>query len=251
MKVLINIMFVLLVEFVYSQNIKTEYRFYFSTNDENYKSELSVVDTISRYEIFETAEDKGMKRIENEYGTKLVYKPRVYLNRIIIKNFSTNSLNYFRPDFINNNEYIKIKEKLNPDIWTLMDGEKIILGYTCHKAYCKFKEKYYTAWYTNDIPISDGPWKFNGLPGLILQIESKDGTFVMTAEKITINIKNSGIKEKIQFKKEYTWEEYVERMKKLLRKMEKFTISSNEYLIEADIKFDEPDCTIRYNNENK
>ena len=32
------------------------------------------------------------------------------------------------------------------------------------------------AWYTTDIPIQDGPYKFNGLPGLILKINDETGS---------------------------------------------------------------------------
>jgi GLPGLI family protein len=31
----------------------------------------------------------------------------------------------------------------------------------------------HTAWFALDIPISDGPWKFCGLPGLIMEVYDK------------------------------------------------------------------------------
>jgi GLPGLI family protein len=58
-----------------------------------------------------------------------------------------------------------------PDIqWNLCDGQKDILGYNCQKAECRFRGRDYIAWYTVDIPLSSGPYKFRGLPGLILGI---------------------------------------------------------------------------------
>ncbi len=45
-----------------------------------------------------------------------------------------------------------------------------ILGYKCYKATCHFAGRDYEAWFTPDIPISDGPYKFSGLPGLILSV---------------------------------------------------------------------------------
>ena len=45
-----------------------------------------------------------------------------------------------------------------------------IKNYVCNKATVKLEGREYTAWYTSEIPISDGPYKFWGLPGLILKI---------------------------------------------------------------------------------
>lgn len=53
---------------------------------------------------------------------------------------------------------------------TKFKDEKKILGYTCNKATTIFNKRLYTAWYTTEIPISEGPYRFKGLPGVILQI---------------------------------------------------------------------------------
>lgn len=53
----------------------------------------------------------------------------------------------------------------------------IIGGYKCNKATVNVGGKKYIAWFTHDIPISDGPYKFRGLPGLILKI-NQDNNFV-------------------------------------------------------------------------
>lgn len=59
--------------------------------------------------------------------------------------------------------------------WTLADDEKTICGYQCHKAECEYGGRKWTAWYSQDIPVSYGPWKLCGLPGLILAAEDSDG----------------------------------------------------------------------------
>jgi len=54
--------------------------------------------------------------------------------------------------------------------WQLEEGEDSIAGYTCKKATTSFAGRDYIAWYTPDIAITDGPYKFYGLPGLILAV---------------------------------------------------------------------------------
>ncbi len=56
--------------------------------------------------------------------------------------------------------------------WTLVDDStKSVLGYECHLAETDFRGRHWKAWYTMDIPVSLGPWKLSGLPGLILAAE--------------------------------------------------------------------------------
>jgi Protein of unknown function (Porph_ging). len=54
--------------------------------------------------------------------------------------------------------------------WNLSDETKTIIGYNCRKASCNFRGRSYIAWYTMDVPLKTGPYKFSGLPGLILSI---------------------------------------------------------------------------------
>ncbi|MDP4239241.1 MAG: GLPGLI family protein [Bacteroidota bacterium] len=54
--------------------------------------------------------------------------------------------------------------------WEIKNDTATILSYLCQKAEVTFNGRTYEAWFTNDIPINNGPWKFNGLPGLILKV---------------------------------------------------------------------------------
>ena len=68
-----------------------------------------------------------------------------------------------------------------PDFkWQIQPETKKILGYTCQKALGEFRGRKYIAWFTSDIPLSDGPWKFCGLPGLILAVQDTEAYFVFT-----------------------------------------------------------------------
>lgn len=52
--------------------------------------------------------------------------------------------------------------------------DTLIVGYKCKEAQTYFRGRHYRAWYTLEIPINDGPYKFKGLPGLIIKLEDKD-----------------------------------------------------------------------------
>lgn len=62
-------------------------------------------------------------------------------------------------------------EPLETQNWIIQNESKKLLGYTAQKAITSFAGREYTAWFTSEIPISEGPYKFTGLPGLILEIK--------------------------------------------------------------------------------
>ncbi len=63
------------------------------------------------------------------------------------------------------------KEAIPKIAWQMEEGNRTVAGYACQKATCHLYGRNYMAWYAPEIPISKGPYKFSGLPGLILQIE--------------------------------------------------------------------------------
>ncbi|HFK5569149.1 GLPGLI family protein [Elizabethkingia meningoseptica] len=73
------------------------------------------------------------------------------------------------------------EEKLPNFSWSLGNETKEILGYVCKKAMTEYRGRKYVAWYTTDIPINNGPYVFQGLPGLIMQIEDSKGHYNFTA----------------------------------------------------------------------
>jgi GLPGLI family protein len=61
--------------------------------------------------------------------------------------------------------------------WTIHKETQKILSHICKKASCSFKGRDYVAWYAIDIPISRGPYKFAGLPGLIMKIADTENLY--------------------------------------------------------------------------
>ena len=72
--------------------------------------------------------------------------------------------------------YKYVEEKENP-LWRLESGSLTVCGYKCNKAATTFHGRSYIAWYTPEIAVSEGPWKFWGLPGLILKVEDDKGHY--------------------------------------------------------------------------
>lgn len=78
-------------------------------------------------------------------------------------------------------DYLLYTEPLPAIDWELEEGERTILGYACHRARCAFRGRNYEAWYAPEIAVSAGPWKFGGLPGLILAIKDDAGVLDLEA----------------------------------------------------------------------
>ncbi len=78
----------------------------------------------------------------------------------------------------------KYEENLNMFHWQLSSDTTTICGYKAQKATCKFGGRNWIAWFTSEIPYSDGPYKFNGLPGLIVKVRDTRNHYVFELESI-------------------------------------------------------------------
>lgn len=93
--------------------------------------------------------------------------PRYRMKTRVYKNYPLGLMTV--TDHILQDHYV-YEDSLNLQEWDYStDSTKTILGYTCQMATCRFRGRDWTAWFAIDIPISDGPWKFMGLPGLIME----------------------------------------------------------------------------------
>ncbi|MBF8150215.1 GLPGLI family protein [Winogradskyella sp. F6397] len=137
-----------------------------------------------------------------------------------------------------------IKDSISPIEWKLESDTKHIGEYMCFKAtYTKqvpkinfnfssnsnndeekdeaeapeMIERTVTAWYTPQIPVSNGPAKYQGLPGLILEIH--DGKLTVICSKIVINPEEKNEIEAPSKGKEVSQTEYDDIMEKKSKEM--------------------------------
>lgn len=74
-------------------------------------------------------------------------------------------------------DWFRYEEDMPAFEWELTDSVTNVLGYECHSAKCKFRGRKWTVFYSEDIPLSDGPWKLHGLPGLIMKASDEKGHY--------------------------------------------------------------------------
>ncbi len=110
--------------------------------------------------------------------------------------FKTNS-DYIIIDINNKSLYDKkfysatsyyYEEPLPEFEWRVNDEiSDTIIGYPCKTAECFFRGRHWKVWFSEDLPMPYGPWKFHGLPGMILKAEDISGAHKFVAEEIIDN----------------------------------------------------------------
>ena len=84
---------------------------------------------------------------------------------------------------INTNDHIfqmglyEYEEPFDSFKWQITSETDTIHNYVCQKAICDFGGRIWEAWFTSEIPISEGPYKFCGLPGLILNLADTENHY--------------------------------------------------------------------------
>jgi len=100
-----------------------------------------------------------MNKLQNIQPSRFRYK--------IYKNTSAKIISTY--DKVDGKLY-HYSESLSLFNWRILSDKQIIAGYTCQRAVTSFAGRHYEAWFTREIPFSDGPYKFSGLPGLIVKV---------------------------------------------------------------------------------
>ena len=100
------------------------------------------------------------------------------------KDFSSNLLTQYTRVPHGGIKPCQYSETIPVQDWEIAEDTLSIAGYLCQKATCTFRGRNFTAWFTMDIPIQNGPWKFGGLPGLILKVYDDDKLYEFECVKI-------------------------------------------------------------------
>ncbi len=98
------------------------------------------------------------------------------------QNFATRQI--LSLERLQNNEVYTVSQPLPVFNWQVTTEQKRIEGFACVKAMGKYSGRTYTAWFATDIPVKAGPWKLQGLPGLILEAFDASGEIWFTAKRV-------------------------------------------------------------------
>lgn len=174
--------------FGYSQNkidskIRVEYALNYLENKKpnSQKIDKTLVLVASRDKsVFLTANSytSDSLKLENKSLEEIsqYFEPQYQFNILIDKNeinFSDSIMNteigYTEPNEMN---------------WTLENDYKQILGMKCQKATISKYGRKWIAYFSNEYSFPFGPYKFNGLPGLILEVHDSENEFNFTAVEV-------------------------------------------------------------------
>jgi len=146
-------------------NIVVDYNIYYNTERPNIKSGTLTIDGLLNKSVFVYGKNSERDiKIQKDNEISVQFKSSTRFNYFDLKK---NLL--FSKEKIVNNEFI-VKETVPVINWVLLNEEKNIGTLKVKKAKANFRGRTYIAWYSNTYKIKMGPWKFSGLPGLIIEI---------------------------------------------------------------------------------
>lgn len=181
-----------------SAGIKVSYEYHFFTvrgtevrrpmiltfnNDKSkfYNPDTNRIDSICNSPEGRAEYDKYINSIEWTRET-IKNMPARWEKMYVEKNRVNNEMTVY--DTVAGEDRYNYTEALGDIDWELADSVSNILGYDCLMAECDYHGRHWTVWFTTEVPVSEGPWKLHGLPGLILKAEETDGFFEFTATGI-------------------------------------------------------------------
>lgn len=177
--------FLLLISsFLFSQKLSVTYSTISQTELglQHYKPQIMVLDFVDNQSIFRELIDKNGDSLKMNNGHSLNsngFENQYYIKKDLLNNKAEKIITNGEMNFS-----LLIDEKLN---WNILPEKKKITIYNVQKATVNYGGRDWTAWFTPDIPISDGPYIFCGLPGLILTLEDDKSQYSFNVVEIKKN----------------------------------------------------------------
>ena len=176
MKKLKYILFLIIINSAYAQNKLFLYQYIFisdSTHKQDLNEELMVLNIQKDRSEFYSSEryaSDSTQLAESHKGLMAMPFNKVMVNDRVIKYPNSNQINYIT--YLSWDKYI-VKQDIDLK-WKLENEFSKILNFDVQKATTEFGGRKWIAWFTKEIPIQDGPYKFKDLPGLIVKVEDSD-----------------------------------------------------------------------------
>lgn len=125
--------------------------------------------------------------------SKTIKQPKFM--HVITKTYPSMEISY--ADYILQDK-VSYKES-NPFDWKVSTEKAKIGEYNAQKATTSFAGRNWTAWFSTEIPFQDGPYKFSGLPGLIVKVEddAKNYSWELKGNKKIDNYSQESYSEKL------------------------------------------------------
>lgn len=120
-------------------------------------------------QLFDAAAKRYVETKDGSVMDGMVYQTFLY----IFRSTPDNQMTVY--DNAGSSEHGYYIEPLDEIQWEICDSTKHVLGYDCIMATTHYHGRDWTAWFTPDIPLQEGPWKLTGLPGLILEASESTG----------------------------------------------------------------------------
>ena len=206
-KLLVNFFLIVgIVTFAQNKRFIYEYKFIpYSTNVDDVKTEMMFLDTTkdgSKYYSYTVFNSDSIMKVDLE--KQLAATGSINVKSDMRKGDVRYSVTKTYPDY-----KINLHRRLGMDAYNISDDRKInwkissekekIGEWNAQKAEADFAGRKWIAWFSTEIPIQDGPYKFCNLPGLILKIEDSKQNHIYEIKAITKSSKDWGFAPRPQF----------------------------------------------------
>lgn len=122
---------------------------------------------------------KSGKDVTSVIGQVMPIGRLIRFKPIIIKNYPSKNNCTFQEMITSRANYRYTDSNIKIE-WQLSSEEKQIENYICKKATCTYRGRNYIAWYSPDVVLSEGPYVFTGLPGLIFKLYDDKGHYTFS-----------------------------------------------------------------------